>query len=265
MTMIFRLSIAIMIAGLLAFAGGSAHAKRIANVSYGANKLDIYTVSSTNAPVIVFVHGGAWVGGTKGRVGTMSRYFNRNGFVFVSVGYTKFPRVSVDQQADQVAQAINWAHRNISKFGGDPNRIAVMGHSAGCHLASLALLSGRASGVRALVANDSAAYDLAYLASLSRGNTLGILYALPFRDRSKWNRLSPITYASRGSFPVMVIWSKGRNRDAVSQRFAKRLQAGGHSVTRYDGRKFSHLGIRNAIGKNNDITRAVMSFLNRSL
>lgn len=241
-----------------------AHAKKITNVSYGANKLDIYTPDARNAPVIIFVHGGAWVGGSKGGVQSMSRFFNRQGFVFVSVGYTKFPRISVAQQADQVGQAINWVHANIGQYGGNPGRIAVMGHSAGCHLASLAILSGRAKGVRALIANDTGAYDLAYLASLTN-NSLGLLYALPFRDRTKWRQLSPITYAGRGRMPVMVIWSNGHNRDKVSLRFAERLQSGGHSVTRYDGKKYGHLRIRNAIGRNNDITKAVLSFLSRSL
>lgn len=259
----FLMFLGLVLGGFL-LAGNHAHAERFTNVSYGANRLDIFTPDAGNAPVIVFVHGGAWVGGSKGGVRSMSRFFNRQGFVFVSVGYTKYPRVSVGQQADQVGQAINWVHANISRYGGNPRRIAVMGHSAGCHLASLAILSGRAKGVRALIANDTGAYDLAYLASLTN-NSLGILYALPFRDRSKWRQLSPITYAGRGNLPVMVIWSNGHNRDKVSLRFAKRLEAGGHRVTRYDGRKYGHLGIRNAVGRNNDLTRAVLSFLNRSL
>lgn len=241
-----------------------AQAKKITNVSYGANKLDIYTTAAKNAPVLIFVHGGAWVGGSKGGVQSMSRFFNKRGFLFVSVEYTKYPRISVSQQADQVGQAINWVHANIAKYGGNPRRIAVMGHSAGCHLASLAILSGRAKGVRALIANDTGAYDLAYLASLTN-NSLGLLYALPFRDRSQWRQLSPITYASRGNFPVMVIWSNGHNRDKISLRMAERLEAGGHPVTRYDGKKYGHIRIRNAVGRNNDLTKAVLNFLNRSL
>ncbi len=244
--------------------GMQAEAKTFSNVSYGANKLDIYTPDAGKAPVVIFVHGGAWVGGSKGGVRTMVQFFNRHGFVFVSVGYTKFPRVSVGQQADQVGQAINWVRANIARYGGDPRRIAVMGHSAGCHLASLAILSGRAKGVRALVANDTGAYDLAYLASLTN-NSLGILYALPFRNRSKWRQWSPITYVGTSRLPVMVIWSNGHNRDKVSLRFAKRLEAAGHPVTRYDGSKYGHIRIRNVVGRNNEISKAILSFLNRSL
>ncbi|MCR9135106.1 MAG: alpha/beta hydrolase [Alphaproteobacteria bacterium] len=264
--MIRRMSVvfaAVILFGIM-LTGHEAFAERFSNVSYGSNKLDIYTPDTGNAPVIVFVHGGAWVGGSKGGVRSMSRFFNRQGFVFVSVGYTKYPRISVGQQADQVGQAINWVRSNIKRYGGNPGRIAVMGHSAGCHLASLAILSGRAKGVRALIANDTGAYDLAYLASLTN-NSLGILYALPFRNRSKWRELSPITYAGNGNIPVMVIWSNGHNRDKVSLRFAKRLAEGGHSVTRYDGKKYGHLGIRNAVGRKNDLTRAVLSFLNNTL
>jgi acetyl esterase/lipase len=236
------------------------------NVSYGAGPLDIYAPGTPGAPVLVYVHGGAWRAGSKNSVGSMPAYFNSRGYVFVSVGYTKHPRADVDRQAREIGQAIGWVRANIANFGGDPARIALMGHSAGSHLASLATLSGLAPGVRALIANDTAAYDVAYLADIN-GDRLPILYAAPFANRARWTNWSPISYAGGGGRPpVLVAWSGGRDRDRISQRFAERLQAAGHAVTRFDGRRYNHISIGRAVGRNGDLlTGAITQFLDRNL
>lgn len=231
-------------------------------IDYGSNKLDIYSPGTANAPVLVYVHGGAWRAGSRGSVGAMPSYFNSLGYVFVSVGYTLHPRADVDRQSAQIGQAISWIRNNIAQYGGDSTRIALVGHSAGCHLACLATLSGRAPAVRALIANDTAAYDVAYLAQIS-GGKLGILYAAPFRDRSKWRNWSPISYAGGGGgLPVMVAWSGGGVRPDVSQRFANALANAGHPVTRFNGTGYNHLSIRSAMGKRGDrLTQAMTNFL----
>lgn len=250
---------------LLGFSGRFAAAETIKNVSYGANKLDIYTTGTDNAPVMIYVHGGAWRAGSKKSVKAMPAYFNSLGYIFVSVGYTLYPRANVDRQAREVGQAVNWVRDNISKYGGNPGKIALMGHSAGSHLASLAALSGLATGVSALIANDTAAYDVAYLAELYSGR-LPQLYAPAFRDRAKWQNWSPISYAGGGGMPVMVIWSGGRYRDRISIRFADRLASAGHAVTRFDGRRYNHLSIGSAVGRKGDaVTKAIGNFLGTTM
>jgi acetyl esterase/lipase len=236
------------------------------NISYGANQLDIYPAGNDNAPVVVYAHGGAWRAGSKRSVGSMPAYFNGMGYIFVSVGYTLYPRADVDRQAREIGQAIGWIRANISKYGGNPDRIAVMGHSAGCHLMSLATLSGLAPGVRALIANDTAAYDVAYLAELYNGR-LPQLYAPAFRDKAKWHNWSPISYAGGGDgMPVLVAWSGGRFRDRISQRFASQLEASGHPVTRFDGSRYNHLSISSAVGRRGDaLTETINQFLQRSI
>jgi acetyl esterase/lipase len=248
---------------LFALGTGTAHAEQRRNVSYGSGSLDLYTAGTADAPVVVYVHGGAWRGGSKDTVGSMPRYFNALGYVFVSVGYRLSG--SVDGQVSDIAQALSWIRANISAYGGNPGRIALMGHSAGCHLACLAVLSGRAPGVRALVANDTAAYDIAYLAEINNGR-LPILYQA-LNTPSSWAKWSPINYASGGgAVPVLVAWSGGRNRDRVSIRFADRLSAAGHPVTRFDGSRYSHVSIRNAVGRDGDaLTSTITGFLQQAL
>ncbi len=256
---------AMLASALIGFSGEPASAETIKNVSYGANKLDIYTPGADNAPVVIYVHGGAWRAGSKRSVKSMPDYFNGLGYIFVSVGYTLYPRANVERQAREVGQAVNWVRANISKYGGNPDRIALMGHSAGSHLASLSALSGMATGVKALIANDTAAYDVAYLAELYRGR-LPQLYAPPFRDSANWRNWSPINYAGGGGMPVLVIWSGGRYRDRISNRFADRLASAGHPVTRFDGRRYNHIAIGSAVGRKGDaVTKAIGNFLSSTL
>lgn len=231
-------------------------------IDYGANKLDIYPAATANAPVLAYVHGGAWRAGSRSAVGSMPDYFNAMGYTFVSIGYTLHPRANVDRQSAEIGQAIAWIRNNIAQYGGDPSRIALSGHSAGCHLSCLAVLSGRAPSVRALIANDTAAYDVAYLAQVS-GGRLGILYSAPFRDQSQWRNWSPISYAGGGGqLPVLVAWSGGGVRPDVSQRFANALANAGHPVTRFNGAGYNHLSIRSAMGKRGDrLTQAMTNFL----
>lgn len=250
-------------AGLPTLAPTIARAETIKNVSYGSGKLDIYQPeNSGNSPILMYVHGGAWRAGSKGRVGSKARYYTRRGYVFVSVGYTLYPRANAEQQAVQIANAVNWVKANASRFGGNPSRIALMGHSAGCHLASLATLSGAATP-KLLICNDTGAYDIPYLAEINGGRLPSLYSAL--NDRSNWTRWSPISYVRNRRQPAaMVIWSGGRNRDRISKRFASALENAGNSVTRYDGSRYTHLSVNSAIGRSSAaVTVAIDNFLKR--
>lgn len=250
---------AALLAGIATVSPSIVWARGTKGISYGSGSLDIYPAANANAPVIAYVHGGAWKAGSRGSVGSMPGYFNALGYTFVSIGYSLGGNPG--QQARQVGQALNWLRSNIGQFGGNPSRIAAMGHSAGCHLACLAVLSGAATGIKAIVANDTGAYDVPYLAEIN-GGRLPLLYAA-FSDKSQWRNWSPISYASGGGgIPVLVAWSGGTNRDRISKRFADALAAGGHPVTRFDGRRYNHISIRNAMGRKGDpLTVAITNFL----
>ncbi len=241
-----------------------AHAAPINGVSYGANRLDIYPASSgvTNAPVVIYVHGGAWRRGSRRRVGAKAKYFTRTGRLFVSVDYTLFPKADIRTQARQIGQAVGWVRANAATYGGNPGRIALMGHSAGCHLAALATLSGSASGVRALICIDTAAYDIPYLAKLNGGRLPSLYRVLNFKN--KWVSWSPITYANRGP-PTLIAWSRGKNREKISRHFASKLGRG-TSVTLFDGSGYGHGSINSSIGaESGGITAAIERFLRRTV
>lgn len=234
-------------------------------LNYGSNNLDWYPAQSNSAkaPILIFAHGGAWALGNRGQVGAKARHFTKAGYNFASVSYTLFPAANAQTQALQIGEAVNWVHANAAKLGGDPERIALMGHSAGCHLSSLATLTGAALPVKALVCNDTRAYDLPFLAEVS-GGSLPALYAPAFKRRKMWDAWSPISYTGlKQQPPTLVAWSGGRGRDKVSKHFADALERDGTEVHRYDGkRRYNHISINSRMGsERGKLTKAVDTFL----
>ncbi|MGH9719152.1 MAG: alpha/beta hydrolase [Bryobacteraceae bacterium] len=100
--------------------------------------LDVYPpAGEKNLPVVVWVHGGGWRAGDKTEVASKPLAFTRKGLVFVAVNYRFVPNVTMDTIARDIAKAVRWVHDHIAERGGDPQRIFLMGHSAGAQLAAL--------------------------------------------------------------------------------------------------------------------------------
>ena len=93
-----------------------------------------------NLPVVFWIHGGGWQTGDKSEVKTKPKLFTDRGFVFVSTNYRLLPKVEMETIFRDVAKSIGWVHKHIAEHGGDPDRIFVMGHSAGAQLAALMCL-----------------------------------------------------------------------------------------------------------------------------
>ncbi len=129
------------------------------DLAYGdheRHRLDVHTAGTKSdgpapgAPVFVFVHGGGFVGGDKHVPGTpmydhIGAWAVRNGWVGVTITYRLAPEYTWPSGAQDVAAAVAWVRDNIASYGGDPARIVVAGHSAGCvHVASF--LAGQGEG-----------------------------------------------------------------------------------------------------------------------
>ena len=108
-------------------------------VPYGPHarhRLDIYRRPGlSGAPVVVFVHGGAFIRGDKDSnaevYSNVTRYFARHGCVGVNIEYRLAPEAAYPGGAEDVGSAIAWVRANIAAHGGDPARIILFGHSAG--------------------------------------------------------------------------------------------------------------------------------------
>lgn len=107
-------------------------------LDYGPAKLDIYARDGAKGdPVVFFIHGGAWRLGSRDNVNAKPGFLLARGFLFVSIDYRMLPQADVATQASDVKKAYGYVRANIAAYGGDPDRIVVMGHSAGCHFAAL--------------------------------------------------------------------------------------------------------------------------------
>jgi triacylglycerol lipase len=119
------------------------------DVAYGPderNLLDVFTPTGADGkarPVLVFVHGGGYVGGNR-RTGPGSPFYDnvmlwavRHGMVGVNMTYRLAPKNAWPSGAQDIGQAISWIHDNIARRGGDPARVFLFGHSVGAsHVAS---------------------------------------------------------------------------------------------------------------------------------
>jgi len=124
--------------------------RRVRNIDYWGDgnyrhKLDVLTrrgVVPDGAPVLVYVHGGAWVIGDKREQGIpMMHELVQRGWVCVSVNYRLSPRATWPAHIVDAKRAVAWVRQHIAEYGGDPGFVAVSGGSAGGHLSALLALT----------------------------------------------------------------------------------------------------------------------------
>ncbi len=112
------------------------------NIPYGdtpRQALDIYHAGKGNAPIVVYLHGGYWRVGEKEKQAILAEPLVQSGFPVVMLGTDLCPAVSLDTIVEQVIRGIVWTAKNAKRIGGDGQRIYLYGHSAGAHLAAMAL------------------------------------------------------------------------------------------------------------------------------
>ena len=221
------------------------------------------------APVLLYVHGGGWIKGTRAKIYNLDTFATQRGWMLVSIDYRPVPRTNIDGQVRDVVRSINWVRNNISRYGGDGRKIALMGHSAGSHLVSMVAAKRLGGSLRGVIANDVQAYDMVAYGAM-RGS-LPYVYSAAFGSNpSNWVKWSPVTYVrrgQRGGLPAFMIMYSGSNyarRKALANGFASDLRAKGTRVTLFDGRRYSHGSIARGIGSSRQVTTAVERFLRRA-
>ena len=137
---------------LMSLGDASPDVKTVKDISYregpedeaAKHKLDIYLPKgNSNAPVLFFIHGGAWKTGDRSQYLPVGNRYAREGYVTVVPSYRLAPKHPHPAQIEDVAAAFAWTARHIAEYGGDTNRLYVGGHSAGGHLAALLTLDKR--------------------------------------------------------------------------------------------------------------------------
>lgn len=196
--------------------GGTA----IRNVAYGpdpAQRFDLYLPAApSNAPVVFYVHGGGWANGDKTNPGVANKlaYWLPKGYAVISSNYRMVPAAMPLEQARDIAQALAVAQRRAGEWKLDPQRVVLMGHSAGAHLVALLgadprlLAEARARPPLGVVSLDSGALDVPALMGLPR---VPRLYKEAFgADPAYWRSVSPQQQLGRAGLPMLLVCASER-------------------------------------------------------
>lgn len=178
-----------------------------------AQKLNVFAPRHHAAlkNVLVFVYGGNWNSGHKDLYNFFGNRWARKDVVTVIMDYPKSPAVNYDVMATDVATAVKWVKDNIARYGGNPDKIFVSGHSAGGHLATLVTVrndyfekQGILNPIKGNILIDAAGINMyAYLQHehFPDSNT----YIQTFtNDTANWKLASPLYHLHAGMAPMLI-------------------------------------------------------------
>lgn len=250
-------------------------------LSYGPDPMqtiDVWPSGAVNPELVVFVHGGGRSRGDKDmmRGSDKLRHWQEEVFAVASLNYRLVPEATVEQQAEDVARAVARLKSQADLLGFDPERIALVGHSAGAHLVALVATDEsylRTAGlsfadIDGVVLLDGAAYDVA--AQLEEGpRIMRRTYRQAFgSDPARQAKLSPTAQAAAPNAPAFLILHVEREDGArQSEKLGAALRRAGTPV---EVRGFPGKGMRGHAEMNRRLgdesyppTKAVDAFLAR--
>ncbi len=181
--------------------------RRLAYGDVPIEGLDFYATAAPNAPICVFIHGGAWRFGEAGNYVFPAEAFVRAGAHFAAVDFDSVDTTGGDLMpiAHQVRRAVAWVYANAPSFGADPRRLYVCGHSSGAHLAGVVLTTDwagdfglPADAVRGGVV-ISGMYDLAPVRLSARSDYVRFTDAVV-------EALSPQRHVDRLTCPLVIAY-----------------------------------------------------------
>jgi arylformamidase len=214
-----------------------------------AERLDVFTASRSGGPIQVFIHGGGWRGGLAADYAQLAEVLVRAGGSLVIPDFAPIGDFAGDllPMVDQVKQAVRWVYQHAASFGGDPDRIYVMGHSSGAHIGGCLITTDwGALGLPADVLKGallvSGMYDLKPVRLSNRSEYIA------FTDEIE-DALSPQRHLDRLCVPVIL--SYGTNESPEFRRQAREfhaaIQAAGKASTLLVADGYNHFEIVEAI------------------
>ncbi len=177
--------------------------------------LDVYApnkIPKEGLPVVVFIHGGNWDSGSKNIYWFIGRRLAKQGVVAVIINYRLSPNVMVPAMADDCAHAVQWTTQHIGDYGGDPNRIYVMGHSAGGGLAALLATDDELftkigvakNPVKGAILDDPAGINMYdYLLKMEYPDDKKYLVSFG-KDPAVWKDMSALFKVKAGGSPMLL-------------------------------------------------------------
>lgn len=286
MNRFLRLVLVLAAAATPAFSQNATRNIAYASPAHERQVLDIYAPpNAKNLPVVFWIHGGGWQTGDKSSVQEKPRAFAERGFVFVSTNYRLFPAVDMGTIVRDVAASLRWVHAHIAEHGGDPQRVLVMGHSAGAQLAALVCTDDRylqAEGVpfsilKGCVPVDGDTYDVP--AIIETAETRRRVHGQPQakvghrekfgNDPAKHRDLSAVTHVAKGKgIPPFLILHVADHPDNTAQAFrlGAVLKEAGVPVKVFGARETNHNRLNDNLGTAGDpSTKELYDFVSMAL
>lgn len=198
--------------------------------------LDLYGRSGTPRPLAVCLHGGGWVGGDKSMCARAAPLLTASGFVMATVDYGRAPGMSIERSAAAIARAVAFLQSDPHRFGIDPSRVVLVGHSAGAFYAALVALDWsylaqagvKESTIRGVALLDCVACDLPVEMKRPRGLKRSAIFGT---DPAHWAAISPDAHARSGAPPFWMAYSSGPGASqADALLFARTLETKGVRV-----------------------------------
>src|ERR1051325_10533100 len=202
----------------------------VAYGTIGRQRLDVYApnarAENTQRAVVVFFYGGGWEIGSRERYRFVGKALTEAGFVAVVPDYRVYPEAVFPDFIRDCAKAVAWTKKHIDRFGGDPARIFVMGHSAGAHIAAMIALDPQYLRNEGLTRAElrgviglAGPYDFLPIAP-------GKLEFIFGSEAERW-RSQPINFADGANPPMLLLTG---DRDSVvppgnTRRLAAKIRA----------------------------------------
>ncbi|HEX6801703.1 MAG TPA: alpha/beta hydrolase [Candidatus Binatia bacterium] len=242
--------------------------ERVAYGSSEVEKLDIYKTKQANAPVNVYIHGGAWRNGTAKDFAFLAETFVNAGAHSVILDFIQVQDAggSLMPMIHQVRSAVAWVHKNAASFGGDPNRVYLTGHSSGAHLTGCTLVTDwqKDFGLPANIIKGglmvSGMYDLKPVRLSKRSQYVS------FTDEIE-QALSSQRHLDRLNAPIIVAYGTQETPEFQRQgrEFAAAVKAAGKPVELIVGEGFNHFEMQETLGNPYGIAgRAALRLMNLS-
>src|SRR5262247_2567923 len=214
-------------------------------------KLDIFRTNKPHAPIFVYIHGGAWLGGEAKDSAYAAELFVNAGAHYVALDFVAIREAGGDLRvmADQVRRGIAWVYKNATSFDGDPKRLYIGGFSSGGHLCGVALVTDwqKDFGLPADIIKGglcmSGMYDLKPVRLSKRSSYVN------FTDEMEL-AMSSQRHLELLRAPVTVTY--GTNETPEFQRqnrdFAAAVRAAGKPVELIDAANYNHFEILESLG-----------------
>jgi len=242
------------------------------------NSLDIYTNSYfSNAPVILFVHGGGWRMGDKRRTYSKLPALVDSGYVFVTINYRLSPAVKHPAHVQDLAAALDWVHQKIPKYGGNPEQIILMGHSAGANMVAqvatdhsyLKHKTVPISVIKGVIALDGAGYNVTKVFESDKRRMKRVYKRAFGTDPETWANASPVNHISKNKPipPFMLVYAGQREMSArAAKNLAQQLKDAGIYTELVHYPNDDHSSVNRELGNpNHKITGDVFDFIDRVL